>query len=123
MAAAGNLTIQANVTGGPDGARTFGPLTVTTNAAVTQTTTLTLTIGANTVTIPTGTSVVVLLPPNSTAYGTTATFGGVLTLKGVSGDTGSSMSIKNPTVLSYDTAPASIVINSTAAGTLVAWFM
>ena len=123
MAAAGNLTIQANVTGGPDGARTFGPLTVTTNAAVTQTTTLTLSVGANTVTIPTGTSVVVLLPPNSTAYGTTATFGGTLTLKGVSGDTGSTMSIKNPTVLSFDTAPSSIVINSTAAGTLVAWFM
>jgi hypothetical protein len=125
MAAAGNLTLAANVVGGSDGARSFGPLVITTNAAVIQTLTVALTNGANTITIPTGATCVVLLPPNapsSTSVGS-QTFSGTLTLKGVSGDTGSAISNKWPTMLAFDTAPASLVVNSTATGSLVAWFM
>jgi hypothetical protein len=125
MAAAGNLTLAANVTGGADGARTFGPLVVTSNAAILETLPVTLSIGANTITVPTGATVIVLLPPNAPATTSTgsSTFSGTLTLKGVSGDTGTAVSNKWPTMLAFDTAPASIVVNSTATGTLVAWFM
>lgn len=125
MAANGVVTLQANVTGGSDGARAIGPMVITTAAAVTQTLTVALTNGANTITVPTGTTAVVLLPPNapsSTSVGS-ATFSGTLTLKGITGDTGTVMSAKWPTLLTFDTAPASFVVNSTATGTLVAWFM
>jgi len=125
MAASGSMTLAANVTGGSDGARAFGPLVTTTAAAVIQTTTVTLVIGANTLTVPTGATAVVLLPPNapsSTSVGS-ATFSGTLTLKGVTGDTGVAISAKWPTTLGFDTAPASFVVTSSAVGTLVAWFM
>ena len=123
MAASGNITLAANVSGGLDGARSFGPITITTAAAVAETLPVALIIGATTITIPTGVSAVVLFPPNAANPIPNPTFSGVLTLKGASGDTGSVMSNKWPTLLSFDTAPASIVINSTVVGTLTAWFM
>ena len=125
MAASGSMTLQANVTGGADGARAFGPLVTTTAAAVIQTTTVTLAAAANTITVPTGATAVVILPPNapsSTSVGSSS-FTGTLTLKGITGDTGVAISAKWPTVLGFDTAPASFVITSSAIGTLVAWFM
>jgi hypothetical protein len=118
--ATGNITLASNVTGGVDGARSFGPITITANNAVTQTTTVTLAVGANTITVPSGATAAVLLPPNTT---TSSSFGGVLTVKGVSGDTGIAVSNKWPTLFGFDTAPSTFVVNSTAVGSLVVWFM
>ena len=125
MAANGVLTLNANVTGSPDGARALGPFVITTAAAVTETLPVALSIGANTITVPSGTTCCLILPPNapSTTSTGSSTFAGSLTLKGVSGDTGSAISNKWPTLLSFDTAPSSIVVNSTATGTLTVWFM
>lgn len=124
--AAGNVSITGNVSGGADGGRTFGPAAITANAALAYVNTVALAIGANTVTIPAGMTCVVLYPPNATAAGGVTPnppFGGTLTLKGVTGDTGVAISVKWPTLLSFDTPPASIVVTSTATGSCVLWGM
>ena len=125
MAGTGNITLQANVTGGLDGARSFGPVTITANAAVAETLTVALAIGANTITVPAGATAAVLFPPNAANPTPNPAFSGSLTLKGIAGDTGVAMSNKTPTVLSWDTAtlPTSLVINSTVTGSMVVWFM
>ena len=123
MAAVGNITLAANVSGGSDGARSFGPVTITANTAVTQTVAVALVNGATTVNVPTGASAVVLFPPNSANPIPNPSFSGALTLKGISGDTGVAISNKWPTLIGFDTAPASFVLNSTVVGSLTAWFM
>ncbi len=123
MAATGNITLAANVTGGLDGSRTFGPVTITANAAVTQTLAVALINGATTVTVPSGATAVVIFPPNAANPIPNPAFAGTLTLKGISGDTGVAISNKWPTLISFDTAPASFVILSTVVGTATAWFM
>lgn len=125
MAAAGNITISGNVSGGLDGARSFGPITITTAAGITETLPVTLTIGANTIAIPTGATSLVVFPPNASNPIGNPAFGGVLTLKGVTGDTGIVISNKNPTLISFDTlnTTATFVINSTAVGNMTVWFV
>ena len=76
--------------------------------------------------MPSGTTVCVIAPPNSVGAGVAAlnpAYGGTITLKGVSGDTGVAISNKWPTALSWDTPPASFVLTATAAGSAIAWFM
>ena len=123
--ATGSINLAAAVSGGPDGARTFGPLAITTNAAVTAETSVTLTAGSVTVAVPPGSTAVVLFPPNGINPTPNPAFGGTLSLRGVAGDTGIALSNKWPTVLPFDPVnlPASFVLTSTAAGTLTAWFM
>lgn len=125
MAAAGNITLAANVVGGLDGSRSFGPVTITTAAAVTQTVSVALIVGATTLTVPAGSTAVVLFPPNSANPIPNPVFGGTVTVKGISGDTGVTVSNKWPTLLGFDTAtaPANFVIASTVVGTMTAWFM
>ena len=123
MAAAGNLTLNANVSGGPDGARSFGPLTITTQAAITETLTVTLAVGANSIALPTGTTCVVLQPPNSVNPAVSPAYGGTVTVKGVAGDTGLTVSNKWPTLLSFDVNPAALVVTATAVGNITLWLM
>lgn len=126
MAAVGNLSITGNVMGQPTGQRTFGPLVVTTTAAVDATLVVTLSIGANTITIPAGTTSMVITGPNAVYPAPNPPFGGTLTLKGVTGDTGIPLSAKNPTVLEWDAgtvAPATLVINATVGCTIECWLM
>lgn len=123
MAAQGTFTLAANVTGGPDGARSLAS-TITANAAITQTTSVALVIGSVTVTVPTGSTVALILPPNSVNPTPNPSYAGTVTLKGVAGDTGVLVSNKWPTVLSFDAAgPASFVLTATVAGTATVWFM
>ena len=123
--ATGSINLMAAVSGGPDGARTFGPLSITTNAAVTAETSVSLISGSVTVPVPAGSTAVVLFPPNGINPTPNPAFGGTLSLRGVAGDTGIALSNKWPTVLPFDPVnlPASFVLTSTAAGTLTAWFM
>ena len=117
----GNLTIQANVQGAPTGSRSINSV-IPLNSAVDATQVITLSIGANTITVPTGATECIIYGPNSVNPTPNPVNAAVLTLEGVAGDTGVVLSGKYPTVLSWDTAPASFVINSTATGTLEAWF-
>lgn len=123
MAAQGNLTIQANQTGSSVGSQTFGPLTITANAAVGQIATVALVSGSTTVTVPTGATCVIFAPPNAVSPIPNPQYAGTITLKGISGDTGVAISNKWPTLLGFDTAPASFVVTATAVGTATVWFM
>ena len=73
---------------------------------------LTLASGANTITLPTGGSTVksaTLVPPTSNSQ--------TITLKGVTGDTGIALSKTQPTVVTFDTTPATTFV-LTAGGTV-----
>lgn len=63
-----------------------------------------LTTGANTITIPTGASAVIIIPPTTNTQ--------ALTLKGVSGDTGISIHKTSPTYVPFGTTPANFVVTS-----------
>ena len=123
--ATGSINLMAAVSGGPDGARTFGPLAITANTAVTAETSVTLVAGSVTVAVPAGATAVVLFPPNSINPVPNPAFGGSLSLRGVAGDTGIALSPKWPTVIPFDPVNplTSFVLTSTAVGTLTAWFM
>src|SRR5581483_6089283 len=100
--ATGNVTLAANTSGGPDGARSFGPWTITTPTAITETLPVALSVGANTIAVPAGATVMVVIPPNLTSPGVPApnpAYGGTLTLKGITGDTGVPLSVKYPSMV------------------------
>jgi len=118
----GNITLTGAVQGGPVGARTFGPMTITLSTAVDATQVLSLSSGANTVTVPTGATVCVITGPNAVSPTPNPLSAAVLTVKGVTGDTGVQVSAKWPTMLSWDTAPATFVINATVSCTVELWF-
>ena len=119
----GNITVAGNVTGAPTGSRTFGPLTITANSAVDATQVLSLSSGANTVTVPSGATACVILGPNATNPQPNPRSGVVLTVKGVSGDTGIAVSNAYPTLLSWDSAPATFVINASTTATVEIFFI
>ena len=120
--AAGNVTLTGNISGGPTGTRTFGPLQINLASAVDQTSVIALSSGANTITVPTGTTVAIITGPNAVTPTPNPTNAAVLTLKGIAGDTGIAVSNKYWTVLSFDSTPASFVINSTATCTIEVFF-
>lgn len=123
--ASGSLTLFGSVSGGPDGARTFGPLAITSNAPVIAETSVTLIAGSVTVTVPPGATAVVLFPPNAASPVPNPAYGGQLRLQGVAGDTGVALSARWPSVIPWDAPnlPASFVLTATSAGTLTAWFL
>lgn len=118
----GTVTVSGNVSGSPVGSRSISQ-TITASTAVDATQVLTLSSGNNTVTVPTGATVCVIAGPNAVSPIPNPSYAGVLTVKGVAGDTGIIMSAKWPTVLSWDTAPANFVINATVLCTVELWFM
>lgn len=125
--ATGVVTLTGSTSGGADGARTFGPFSIQIAATVDETLPVALTNGATTVNVPSGATCMAILPPNMVAPGYVAPnpgYSGTLTLKGVSGDTGIPLSLKFPSLLSWDaaTAPASVVIAATGTTTITVWF-
>jgi hypothetical protein len=66
--------------------------------------------GNNTITLPTGTQVVLIVPPAGSAN--------AKTLKGVNGDTGIALNPALPTLLTVASSVTSIVINATSGETI-----
>ncbi len=93
MAAAATVTIAGTVTGLPSGTKTLTG-TLTSVAAVGTVQELTLASGANTVTVPTGATAVLITPPAGNTV--------LVTLKGVTGDTGVPLHKTFPTLLPLD---------------------
>lgn len=129
MPASGNVTVAGAISGGPDGARTFGPMSTNISNAVDETLIVSLSVGSNTVTVPSGTTVAVITPPNAPYPTPNPPYGGTLTLKGASGDTGIVISNYMPTMLNWagsvlgqPAPPANFVINASVAGTITVWF-
>lgn len=119
----GNVTVAGNVMGSPTGARSFGPLTITALSAVDQTSVLSLSSGNNTVTVPSGATAAVIVGPNGTIPTPNPLSSATLTVKGVGGDTGIVVSSKWPTLLTFDTTPATFVINASGSCTVEIWYM
>lgn len=116
------VAISANVTGGPEGSWSLTPPagTRSVGTAVFSEQIITLSAAANTITLPANISAAFIIPPNNSFPQLNPAFGGTLTLKGVTGDTGVPISSYFITALEFDTtnSPTSIVITSTATGTL-----
>lgn len=113
MAATASITITGSITDTPAGGRTIGPITLSSAAANGQVQQIVLQSGANTITCPTTpapSGCVIKLPSTNTA---------VVTLKGVSGDTGIAIGKTTTTVLNWDSTavPSSFVLNSAATQT------
>lgn len=77
-----------------------------------------LSLGDNTITVPTGGSTVkgaTIVPPAGNAQ--------TITLKGVGGDTGVNLSKLDPTSIAFETAPANFILNAggAIAGLRIFW--
>lgn len=122
--ATGNITVAANISGGPDGTWSLNSSFVA-STAVQAETVVSLSNGSSTVSVPTGCTAAIIVPPNAAYPAPNPTWSGTLTLKGSSGDTGVPISTKYSTPILWDsaTAPASIVLTATASGTAYVRFM
>lgn len=107
---AGNLVISGTQTGIPSGQRLFSitfPVAMSNNEATTN---VTLSSGANTITVPTGATKVIIIPPAANTQ--------TLTLKGVTGDTGIPLSPTDVAVIPFPASPpANIVVTAGGATT------
>jgi hypothetical protein len=103
------VTVQSASATEPFGSITVGPLTVT-GTIVPVVLGPTLASGVNTITVPSGASGFVLVPPSTNTN--------TIQLKGVSGDTGLSLPKASFSVYTFDTAavPANFVL--TCGGTV-----
>ncbi len=114
MAAAASVVISGSVTALPGGStHQIGPITTTSVAASGTVQEIVLQSGANTITLPTlpiPTGCVIQLPATNTA---------VVTLKGVTGDTGIAIGKTTSHLLTWDpaAAPASFVLTSASTQT------
>ena len=96
MAASATITISGTITSLPTGAKTIGPIQVTSAAANGQTTEVVLQSGFNSITVPASpapTGCVIVLPSTNTS---------ITTLKGVTGDTGIAIGKTTVQVLTWD---------------------
>lgn len=108
MAASATITLGGQIIGTATGARTIGPISITSAAANGMVQQVILASGANTITVPTvpaPSGCIIALNPANTV---------VVTLKGVAGDTGIALGKTTTTMLNWDptAAPASFVLNS-----------
>ena len=123
--ALGNITILANVSGGNDGAFSLGPsgsarmLT----AAIQAETIVTLSVGNNTITVPTGATVAIIIPTNPTATTTTGAYGGVLSINTSAAVAAFTISSTYPTALQWDTTQSNLYLGATTTGTISVRFM
>jgi hypothetical protein len=111
-AATGSIKIAGTVSGLDDGSVTVGPISMTTSSAVYQRTTLSLASGNNTISVPAGATICILIFP---ADNTNA-----VKIKGASGDTGVTLNKVGKCVLQLDSGQTTFILNAadTTAGTI-----
>ena len=105
MAVTGTLGLTGRISGEPEGTSDVS-LTWTITAGVSDAFVFTTETGNQTVTVPTGTTMVIVVPPTTNAQAITA--------KGVGADTGFQVSKTKPTVIAWETG-SSFVLNLAAA--------
>lgn len=121
MATVGQLEVSANVSGGPSGARTFTS-SIPITAGVDATQVVALSSGANTITPPTGATVCVIWGQNATVPAPNPASTVTLIVKGVTGDTGISISSTYPFVWPVGTLPATFVLTASGSATVEVWW-
>jgi hypothetical protein len=106
---AGRVTIQASLNELPQGSVTIAPLTISpTVDNLYEALVVDLASGANTITVPTWATGVLIIPTSTNTV--------ALTLKGVTGDAGIEIGPASPTLLTFaSTPPASFVITAASA--------
>lgn len=113
MAAAAAIQISGTISNAPTGGRTIGPISLTSADANGQVQRIVLQSGANTITCPTvpaPNGCIIVLPSTNTA---------IVTLKGVTGDTGIAIGKTTTQVITWDptAVPTSFVLNSASTQT------
>lgn len=115
MTANATITITGQINNLPSGSKTIGPLNIVSAAAIGVVQDLVLAVGANTITVPTGATGVIIVPPNPNAN--------TLILKGVAGDTGTTLASTLPTLLCIATGVASFVLQASGLTAIeLSWF-
>ena len=86
MATVGTVSVSANVTGGAEGSWSLAPPAGvrSISAAVYSEQVISLSVGANTITLPATISAAFIIPPNAAFPQPNPSYAGTLTLKGVS---------------------------------------
>lgn len=112
MAVAGTISVTGTLTGQPDGSRTVA-LGWTITAGLSAVT-VGLSSGANTITVPTGCTLIELVPP--------ATNTETVTYKGISGDTGTQISKTKPTIIAWETGSSFVLTTSGAIAGYTIYF-
>lgn len=102
MANTGTITLTGTVTGPSSGDKSI-KASWSLAAAVFDANTVSLASGDNSITVPTGTSFILFVPPTSNTE--------VIKVKGNAGDTGVQISKVLPTVLTWD-ATGSLILNA-----------
>jgi len=112
MANTGTIRLTGTVTGQASGDKNLAAEWDLT-AAVVDVNTVSLASGDNTITVPTGATVMLFIPPTSNAE--------TIKIKGAAGDTGFTISPTKPTVFTY--AAGAIILNAsgTVAGCEINW--
>jgi hypothetical protein len=113
MSATATITISGSINGLPSGAKTIGPIRTVSAAANGAVQELVLQSGANTITVPTlpaTSGCIIQLPAANTQ---------VVTLKGVTGDTGIALGKTTSHLITWDPVapPANFVLTSAATQT------
>jgi hypothetical protein len=104
VAVTGTISVTGTLTGEPEGSSTIA-LSWSIVAGISDAL-VGLASGANTVTVPTGTTLVICIPPIANTETVTA--------KGVSGDTGFLLSSTRPTIIAWQSG-SSFVLTTSAA--------
>ena len=110
----GSFTITGLSATEPAGERKFGPISIMGGAVIGETLETVLASGENTVTVPTGATAVLIVPPESGSA--------ELKLKSKSSDTGIVISESNPTLWSFKLGITSFIVVSGSAGSKPATF-
>lgn len=115
MAATASVTITGSVAGGPSGSKTMSIPVISSATSTDALGVVALSSGFNSVTVPSNTTGVVIVPP----AGNTQT----ITLKGVTGDTGIPLHVTNATLLTLPSS--STTLGVTVGGAITCelfWF-
>jgi len=116
MPATSQVTITGVKAGLPFGSESIGPLTILNTASGDAVTDLSSLNGDNTIAVPSwAIGVIISLPAGNTT---------ALKLKGASGDTGVSLHLTNPSVLSLPASQTTFILNVAGAGVAITfmWF-
>lgn len=116
MAASASIQITGTVTGSNVGSKTVGPFTITSATAAIDTTRSNLASGDNTLSIVTGATGVILVPPAGNAI--------LVTLRGPTSGGTFPLHKTNPTLLCFDATATAVVLNAAApvTGYEFTWF-
>ena len=105
---AGSVTIAGQLTATPAGTVSVGPYNLApTSTNNYQSTAVTLASGANTITVPSWATAILIEPSTANVV--------ALTLKGVTGDTGVALGLTAPSLCSFPASPPATVVLTAAS--------